>query len=118
MAVCEARRVGRKRLYLMPDYGSTGLWWEPGGMVDPSSIPLSDETKAALDAWIGQMHRSLDAEEGIGPPLDEGFGAAFADERERLATVIRAELPAEYDVGIARFDTGEKRIEWLPAGGA
>jgi hypothetical protein len=97
----------------MTDYSSSSLWWESGGMVDLDDLPLTAETKQALEAWSGQMYRWLESLDGVGPPFDEeAYTAEMRAEGDRLHATVRSELPDEYEVG--RYVGGTQRIDWSP----
>lgn len=97
----------------MPDYTSSSLWTdEPHhGMVRLDVLPLSEETKRALEAWSEQLWDALDAEIGRDSAFDQ---AAHEAEGQRLWREVRKELPADFDVGFAYLGRGGKRIEWEP----
>jgi hypothetical protein len=103
-----------RRIYLMPDYTSSSVWTdEPHhGMVRLDVLPLSQETKRALEAWSEQLWDALDASMGAGSAFDAG---AHEAEGQRLWRQVRKELPAEFEVGIAYVGPKGKRIEWALA---
>lgn len=117
----------RNRIYLMPDHTSSSLWcWDPDGdwsdaMVALDELPLTTETKKALEAWSAHLWLAVERPPtGDGRPFDqETFEVSMEAEGERLLNVVRAELGDEYEVGYARFDPVDargldhtKRIEW------
>jgi hypothetical protein len=92
----------KRKLKLMPDYQCFPLWWsEPGrvGDIDPATLPLSPETRSALDAWAQAFDSRLDLDD---PAHSREVSAeeALAFEREgvRLWMRLREELASEYDV--------------------
>jgi hypothetical protein len=97
----------------MTDYESSSLWWDDGGMVELDTLPLTAETKKALEDWSGQMYRWLNAHVGEDPAFDQDvYDAEMDAEGQRLLQELRRQLPREYEVGMGRFVDGRKHIEW------
>jgi hypothetical protein len=94
----------------MPDYHCFPLWWsEPGrvGNLDPSTLPLSSATLAALDRWAQAFDSRLNlADPGHGRELSAEEEAAFEREGVRLWMTLREELAPEYDVSYGSIQWG------------
>ncbi len=108
----DARPVPRMRLYLMPDYSSSSLWWEGGGMVQLDGLPLTPATKEALEAWSGQMYRWLNGTIGDEPFDEDAYHLEMDAEEDRLIEALRSELPARYQLGTTRMVDGKLFIDW------
>ena len=109
---------GLPRTYLMADHDASSLWTdEPANaMVPLEQLPLSEQTKADLEAWSAQLSSVEDAVWAEDTPEHQAEG-------RRLWTLVRDELAGVYEVGYAVFDhpatadpeVGRKRILWDPA---
>jgi hypothetical protein len=92
----------KRKLKLMPDYQCHPLWGsgpEGPGNVDPSTLPLSDTTVAALNRWAQRFDERLNLED---PPHSREPSAAeveaFEQEGIRLWKQLRQELASGYEV--------------------
>jgi hypothetical protein len=98
-----------RRLKLMPEYCAWPLWERDPqrvGPINPSSLPLSAPTVAALGAWASWHESFLN----FASPLDSRTvspdeQAAFSAEGRRLWRVLREELGPDYE--IAYFEDGQ-----------
>lgn len=85
-----------RTIRLMADYQCFPLWAcapdEPDN-IDPESLPISPELRAALVAWAETFDSALDWNDpGNSPPMSAEDEAAFEAEKRRLAERLRAEL--------------------------
>lgn len=91
-----------KSIRLSTDYGCWPLWWHAGAEpdnIDPSDLPLSAETQAALVAWAGWFERGLDMNDpAASPGMSESEEAAFEQEGVRLWLQMSKELKGQYEV--------------------
>jgi hypothetical protein len=102
-----------KTIKLMAEYGLTVLWWghDSGkiGPIDPESLPLNTELKAALHEWAirydGTLNREYPPDSGFASPADE---EAFEAEGKRLWKELQAQLGPAYHV--AYFSNREARL--------
>ena len=101
----ETARVSLPRIYLMADYTSSSLWTdEPEHlMVSLDDLPLSEETKAALEGWSERLWVHLDHDSR----LEED--AAHEAEGRRLWAAVRTQLADRYEVGYATFEPARVR---------
>jgi hypothetical protein len=92
-----------KVLKLMADYGCFPLWeYADTDLIDnanPDAFPLTNELKAALQAWAGTYDKTLNDEY----PPDSGFASpaaedAFDAEGMRLWRALREQLGLGYKI--------------------
>ena len=90
-----------RRLKLMADYHSFALW-EPvvgdSGNLDPETLPISNELKAALLRWPEQLDNALNWGDPAGTAWPEGFWIRFNAEGNDLAIRLRAELGPDFEI--------------------
>ena len=90
-----------KVLKLMPDYHCFPLWKAGGeiGNVNPDDLPLTNDLKAALQAWASAYDKTLNEEY---PPDSRFVSAAdeeaFESEAQRLIEELRTQLGPDYKV--------------------
>jgi hypothetical protein len=77
-------QIVRRRLHLMADYGSTGLWDDHGRPLDPSKLPVSSELRERLARWSTQFQASFQTKINL---------RAFAAEGRAIARAMKSELP-------------------------
>lgn len=90
------------KIELMADYGCYPLWWADGekvGDIDPTKLPLSQQTIDRLEKWAD----AYDAKLNWDNPASSGFGSleakqVFEDEGVSLWYQLRKELVAAYEV--------------------
>jgi hypothetical protein len=82
----------RRRVRLMADYGTAGLWDYDGTALDLAKLPLSPRLGARLSRWCDRFQASLDREIDL---------EAFAAEGRAIARAVKAEPP---DWSIVYFD--------------
>lgn len=91
-----------KQLKLMADYGGTVLWGVGAadvGPIDPRTLPLKDELRAAIQRWADAYDRTLNQDY----PPDSGFAdpseqEAFEAEGVRLWRELQAQLRPDWRV--------------------
>lgn len=91
-----------KQLKLMAEYGGTVLWGVGAadvGPIDPHSLPLTDDLRAAIQRWADAYDRTLDTDY----PEDAGFAdpseqEAFEAEGMRLWRELQAQLGRDWSV--------------------
>jgi hypothetical protein len=99
-----------ERIFLMFDYTSSGLWHpsEDGsghanGMVDPDALPVSQEIKDRLAAWVTACDdlnmREIAA--GAGPEPTEAEWNAAEAEKVALWRSLRAEAGPGWEIGLS-----------------
>jgi hypothetical protein len=82
----------RRRIRLMADYGTAGVWDHDGAPLDSAKLPLSPRLRARLARWSDRFQASFERE----IDLD-----AFAAEGRAIARAVKSELP---DWSIVYFD--------------
>jgi hypothetical protein len=91
-----------KQLKLMADYGGAVLWGVDAadvGPIDPGSLPLKDDLRAAIRRWAEAYDRTLNQDY----PPDSGFAdpseqQAFEEEGMRLWSELRTQLGPDWSV--------------------
>ncbi len=91
------------KIKLMADYGCDPLWWEDNdkvGNIDPTILPLSQETIKRLDKWAQEYEVNFNWD---APNDSEGFVStlveeAFEQEGINLWKQLREELAPNYEV--------------------
>lgn len=102
-----------RALKLLPDYFSYPLWdVENPDNIDPATLPLSEATRARLDAWADAYDSILNQDD----PGSSGFATeaakrAFDEEGARLWHAVSEELGPEYTVSY--FSVTQREL--LPA---
>ena len=74
----------RRRVRLMADYGTAGVWDHDGTALDLARLPLSPRLRARLARWCDRFQVSFDREIDL---------EAFAAEGRTIAHAVKAELP-------------------------
>lgn len=100
----------KRKLKLMPDYQCHPLWSASGppDNIDPSTLPLSVETRSALDEWA----RAFDARMDLDDPTQEreltpAEVDAFEREGVHLWKALLQELPSDYEVSYKSMKLGK-----------
>lgn len=108
-----------KKLSLSPDYFASGLWWieddegPTGGMANVDKLPLSDETKRRLAAWIDDYEAQLDWDDpGHSPPPSAEWERAFDREALYLWHQIQHELGSDYEVYYGDMTIADHPQHW------
>ncbi len=91
----------RQKIKLMADYECWPLWWASGeqvGDINPSTLPLRQETIARLAAWSAQFNSWLNWDDPAASRIPRGEAEAFEQEGIALWQQVRQELVSQYDV--------------------
>lgn len=107
--------MSRERIFLWFDASATGLLYAsdegrswPAGVVQPDDLPLSDDTVAALRAWVEWGESLVPTAVLSGGRTSNKAARKFLREQRRLWYVLRDELAHGYQVGYR----GPDGVEW------
>ena len=87
-ALLESKTAGEKhprRVFLMADYGSSGVWGHDGAPLDPGQLPISAQVRADLARWSARFQQLFETPAEVD---------AFVAEGRAIAHAIKIELPA------------------------
>jgi hypothetical protein len=80
-----------RELEFWPDYGGAVLWNPEGKAVALDTLPLADDLRTRLEAWVGRYDDAL-------LPIQGDGDRAWLCEGDRLLDEVRRELSPRYDV--------------------
>lgn len=82
-------------LRLMADYSSSGMWDKEGVMVDINEIPISNELKHHIQAWVAWYDTYSNTYDEDNDKTQHYFDAEiFAAHGLQLAKMLKQELPS------------------------
>ena len=109
---CEGEAESMKTIKLMADYECWPLWCGPAhdpGNINPSTLPLTGETRDRLRRWADAYDATLDPDDPASSDFpSDATREAFEEEGVQLWHTLQVELGADYLV------LYQDIIDWLP----
>ena len=96
----------RRRVHLMADYGTAGVWDHDGTALNLARHPLSPRLRARLASWCDRFQATFDREIDL---------EAFGTEGRAIAHAVKAELPGWSIVYFDEAAAARGKYQGLPS---